>query len=231
MTVTYHDKVVQGSIEWTELRCGLLTASEMKLIITPSLKIAANDKERAHLYALAAQRVAKYTEVGYEGYDMLRGREDEIDAKVAYMGNYGPVEDCGFITNDQWGFTLGYSPDGLAGGADGLLEAKSRKHALQMKVFFENVSVQTIPEDHVIQCQSGLLISERKWLDYISFSAGLPMATIRTYPDAVMQNAIVEAAGAFEERLSKRMDEFHDIIKSGVRLLATERRIEREIHL
>lgn len=231
MTITYHDKVVQGSTEWTELRCGLLTASEMKLIITPTLKIAASDKERAHLYALAAQRVAKYTEVGYEGYDMLRGREDEIDAKVAYMQHYGPVEDCGFITNDQWGFTLGYSPDGLVGGKDGLLEAKSRKHSLQMKVFFENVSPQTIPEDHVIQCQSGLLIADRTWLDYISFSAGLPMATIRTYPDPVIQNAIVEAAGAFEDRLSKRLDEFHSIITSGVRLLATDRRIEREIHL
>ena len=60
MTVKIHDDLVQGSEEWHAIRCGLLTASEMKLIITPTLKIASNDKERAHLYELLAQRITKY---------------------------------------------------------------------------------------------------------------------------------------------------------------------------
>jgi hypothetical protein len=98
MTVTYHNDVVQGSTEWLQMRCGLLTASEMKLIITPTLKIASNEKERAHLYTLLGQRICGYTEDSYEGYDMLRGREDEIDARIKYSENYAPVDDCGFIT-------------------------------------------------------------------------------------------------------------------------------------
>jgi hypothetical protein len=113
MTVTYHNDVVQGSTEWLQMRCGLLTASEMKLIITPTLKIASNEKERAHLYTLLGQRICGYTEDSYEGYDMLRGREDEIDARIKYSENYAPVDDCGFITNDKWGFTIGYSPDAM----------------------------------------------------------------------------------------------------------------------
>lgn len=34
----YHTNLVQGSDEWLAQRCGLLTASEMKLVITPTLK-------------------------------------------------------------------------------------------------------------------------------------------------------------------------------------------------
>ena len=54
-----------------QARCGLLTASEMKLIITPTLKIASNDKERAHIYELAAQRITNYVEPSYVGDDKL----------------------------------------------------------------------------------------------------------------------------------------------------------------
>ena len=50
--IRYHRDLVQGSDEWLAARCGLLTASEMKLIVTTTLKPASNDKERAHLYEL-----------------------------------------------------------------------------------------------------------------------------------------------------------------------------------
>ena len=44
MTIKYHADITQGSDEWFALRCGLLTASEMKLILTPTLKKANNEK-------------------------------------------------------------------------------------------------------------------------------------------------------------------------------------------
>ena len=42
--ITYHAKLTQGSEEWHAARCGLLTASEMHLIVTPTLKAASNEK-------------------------------------------------------------------------------------------------------------------------------------------------------------------------------------------
>lgn len=188
MSIIYHADVVQGSTEWLEMRCGLLTASEMKLILTPTLKTASNEKERAHLYTLLSQRITGYVEPSYIGDDMLRGFEDEIDAKIAYAEHYEPVEDCGFITNDEFGFTIGYSPDALVGD-DGLIEIKSRKHKFQVETILENVSAGTAPADFLIQVQTGLLVTKRVWLDFISFSAGLPMATIRVFPDPVVQGA------------------------------------------
>jgi len=227
----YHYDLVQGSTEWLETRCGLLTASEMKHILTPTLKVASNDKERAHVYALAAQRLAGYVEPGFTGNDMFRGHEDEIDARIKYAENYSPVEECGFITNDRWGFTIGYSPDGLVGD-DGLIETKSRAHKFQFETIVEDVRVGKIPSDFVIQCQTGLLVSERKWLDFISYSAGLPMVTFRVFPDPVVQAAIIEAATAFEARVATKIAQFHETLaaKDG-RFLATERRLDREIIL
>lgn len=230
MGVTYHPQVVQGSTEWLEMRRGLLTASEMKLIITPTLKMASNEKERAHLYTLLAQRIVGYVEPGYIGDDMLRGHEDEVDARIAYQTNYAPLEDCGFITNDKFGFKIGYSPDGLV-GADGVIEVKSRKHKFQIETILEYVAADTAPAEFMIQVQTGLLVSERKWCDFISYSAGLPMATVRIYPDPKIQEAIVEVATAFEVRMAKKYLEFEAVMNSSARLLATERRTELEITL
>jgi hypothetical protein len=228
MTIVYHRDLIQGSTAWLEARLGLITASEVKFILTPTLKVAKNDKERAQLFNLLAQRIAGYVEPGYTGDDMYRGHEDELDARLAYAANYAPVEDCGFITNDRWGFVLGYSPDGLV-GSDGLIEAKSRKHRFQVETILDSIGQNTAPAEFMLQLQTGLLVSERKWIDFISYSAGLPMATVRVFPDPVMQAAIVEAAAAFEARLSERLDQFTTILKSDARLLATERRLDREI--
>lgn len=226
--IRYYPDLVQGSDEWLQARCGLLTASEMKLIITPTLKIASNDKERTHLYELMAQRINQYVEPHYISDDMLRGQDDEIEARALYAKHYAPVQEMGFITNDQWGFTIGYSPDGLVGD-DGLLECKSRRQKYQIETIIENVLGQTIPADYLMQQQTGHLVSTRTWLDFISYSGGSPMATIRVYPDPKVQNAIIEAAGAFEERMAEKMARYRDILASKARLIPTERRVEVEM--
>jgi hypothetical protein len=200
----------------------------MRLIITPTLKIASNDKERAHLYELLAQRITKYVEPHYFSDDMLRGQEDEIEAKALYAKRYAPVADMGFITNDKWGFTIGYSPDGLIGD-DGLLECKSRRQKYQVQTIVECVGDDAIMPEYVMQAQTGLLVDDsRKWLDHVSYSGGLPMAKVRIWPDDKVQNAIVEAAGAFEQRLMTAWNTFNETVAARA-LIATKRRIEQEI--
>jgi len=228
--ITYHRDLIQGSDEWAQARCGLLTASEMKLIITPTLKLADNDKTRSHLWELLAQRITRYVEPHYISDDMLRGMDDEIRARAKYEELRGPVEQIGFITNDRWGFTLGYSPDGLV-GTDGAIEAKSRRGKYQVQTIVENVGIdrgETIPADYLMQHQTGLLVSERQWIDFISYSGGLPMAIIRVWPDAKVQNEIVEAAGEFERRLAIKLAVYQKVAPG---LIPTERVIEQEMHL
>lgn len=221
--VHVHPEVVQGSEEWAAMRCGVLTASEMKLIVTPTLKIASNDKERGHLYELLAQRITGYVEPRYVSDDMLRGVEDEFYARKAYAEHYAPVEECGFITNSKWGFTLGYSPDGLVGD-DGLIEIKSRRQKYQV----ETIAADEVPADYMIQLQTGLLVSERQWIDFVSYSGGLPMFVKRVEAIPEYQEAIIAAACAFEARLADKLVEYRATL-AATKLIETERRIEHEM--
>jgi len=228
MSIVYHAELIQGSDEWHALRCGVLTASEMKLIVTPTLKPASNDKERGHLYELLAQRITQHVEPGYVSDDMLRGKEDEIDAVNLYAKTYASVRLVGFVTNDKWGFRIGYSPDGLVGD-DGQIECKSRNQKLQIKTLVDYVPNDLIDPDFMIQVQTGLLVTERAWCDLISYCGGLPMATVRVYPDGNVQAAIIEAAAAFEERIAVARQRFDAVLASTVRLIPTERKIYEEI--
>jgi len=221
--VAYYPDLLQGSEEWLQARCGLLTASEMKLILTPTLKMASNDKERAHLYELMSQRVTGYVEPHYVGDDMLRGHADEMEACMIYAKHFAPLQNIGFMTNSKWGFTLGYSPDGLVGD-DGAVECKSRRQKYQAQTILEHLvdaKGATIPAEYVMQHQTGLLVSERKWIDFLSYSGGMPLVRIRVYPDPVIQDAIITVAGEFEARLAKRMSQYREIA-SG--LIQTERK-------
>lgn len=219
-----YDEMIQGSDEWLAARCGLLTASEMSRIVTPTLKVASNEKERTHLYELLAQRITGHVEPSYVSDDMLRGREDEIEARDLYSARYAPVTEVGFVTNSRWGFTLGYSPDGLV-GEDGLIECKGRRQKYQIQTIVER----EVPTEYVLQVQTGLLVTERKWIDFVSYCGGLPMCTIRAFPDPIIQAAIIDAASAFEERLAKAMASYREAVTNEHRFIPTERRIEQEM--
>lgn len=222
MGIVYHEEVVQGSDEWAAMRCGLLTASEMHLIVTPTLKPASNEKERAHMYELLGQRITRYVEPRYIGDDMLRGMSDEIDARALYAKHHRPITEVGFVTNDKWGFTIGYSPDALVGD-NGLIECKSRRAKFQVQTIIDGKA----PADFVIQLQTGLLVSEREWIDFVSYSGGLPMFVCRVYPDPEIQAAIVVAATGFEERLAANLEKY---AANKVGLVPTERKIIEEMY-
>jgi predicted phage-related endonuclease len=221
MTIKYHDNMEQGSDEWHAARCGLITASEVKLILTPTLKVAANDKTRAHMWELLAQRITKHVEPGYIGDAMLRGWTDEITARDLYTEHHAPVTETGFITNDKWGFTLGYSPDGLV-GEDGLWEGKSRLQKYQIQTIVED----KVPSEFMMQLQTGLLVTERKWIGFTSYSGGLPMYVKPVFPDAEIQAAIIGAATAFETKLAENMDAYKAALAAMPVLIETERTVD-----
>jgi hypothetical protein len=221
----YHPNLIQGSDEWLAARCGLICASEVKHLLTvKTLKVADNDKTRQHIWELLFQRLTGFVEPHYISDDMLRGVEDEFYARQLYAEHYAPVQEVGFVTNDSWGFTIGYSPDALVGD-DGLIECKSRRGKFQIQTIAEN----EVPEDYVLQLQTGLLVTGRKWIDFISYSGGLPMFVKRVEPDLLIQGAILAAATAFEAKLAEKEREYRATIATMPKVIETERRIIQEM--
>lgn len=230
MSATYHRNIIQGTEEWLKLRCGVITASEIKTILTPSGKPASNDKARAYIWQKASERITGFLEPVFETRDMLRGHDDEGFAKHEYSRHFEPVSDCGFITAQFiGGLTIGYSPDGLVGNT-GLIECKSRKPKYQIETLINYQQSKEIPSEYMAQIQTGLLVSDREWCDFISYSGGLPMITIRVFPDRFYQARILDAVREAEQQIQDIVTRYQSALESGMKLIPTERRNLDEIY-
>lgn len=210
--IQYHNEFEQGSLAWTIARKGIISASNVKHMVTPTLKIANNDKTRSYVCKLIAGRVTTFIEEQYVSFDMLRGKEDEILARRLYSETYEPVTECGFVTNGENGFVLGFSPDGLVGD-DGSIEVKSRLSQLQVKAVMEDLIEKRVPKDDLLQVQAGLLATGRAWCDYVVYSGGMPMVSVRAYPDEAIHAAIIEAGLITEKAVNEGVLKYLDFVK------------------
>jgi predicted phage-related endonuclease len=145
----------------------------------------------------------------------MRGVMCEPIARDIYSGHHQQAEETGFMRFDGDGWTLGFSPDGLV-GTDGLLEVKSPR----AKTHVNTILADKVPSHYLAQCQSGLLVSGRKWLDFCSFHGGLPLFVKRIYPDPQWFEAITEACKAFEDRAEVMVAGYRT---AAARMPATER--------
>ena len=178
----YIFELQQGSDEWLQARCGVVTASVVKQLLTPQGKVAKNATSRSLVYEIAAQRLTGHVEESYISYDMERGKIQEEFARDAYSEVYAPVQECGFITLEDEGIKIGASPDGLV-GEDGGIEIKSRLAKFQVSTITNG----GVPSEYMCQIQTTLLVSGREWWDFVQYSNGMPLYVERVYPDQVYQ--------------------------------------------
>lgn len=216
MTFTEYPELEQRSEEWFKQRRGLVTASAVGTLITPkTIKPAANPKSRALTEQLVAERISGWTDPTHMNDDMWRGVLEEDRAVSVYEEHYAPVTRSGFMTEDRFGFTIGYSPDGLV-GSDGLIEVKCPR----AKTHVQTVLADEVPEFNMAQVQCALLVTGREWIDFVSFVGGLPLYVKRVEPDQKWFDAIVDTVAGFEAAASKMVADWNDKV---VGLPATER--------
>ena len=216
MTLHEFPGIEQGTDEWHAIRRGIITASTIgQLITTRTIKPANNDTSRGLTEQLIAERITGETEPTYMNDDMMRGVLHEPIARDKYAEHNGvTVTQIGFMIRDDWGFPIGASPDGLIGD-DGGLEIKCPR----AKAHIRTILTDQVPAQYMAQVQTSLLVSGRKWWDFVSFRAGLPMWTKRVYPEPQWQETIVAAAAAFAEA-ADRMVAAYEAAAAG--LPATE---------
>lgn len=184
--------VEQGTKEWHNARCGVVTASRVK---DACLK---GDKIPAYAYEVASERITGRQEEAFTTFAMERGKEDEVIARDIYTSLHGNVEQVGLIKRViHNGLTIGFSPDGLTAD-NGIIEIKSRLPKYQI----ETISKGEVPAEFVYQIQIGLLVSGRDYCDFISYSNGLPLFVKRVFPDTSLQAVLIEKLTTFEETVS-----------------------------
>ena len=171
--------VIQGSDEWLKARLGVATASNFSKIVTSTGVIAKPHTE--HALDLAGETLLDEPEDSYKSADMERGNELEPLAREAYEEyNFCTVTEVGLMLSDcgDWG----YSSDGLV-GEEGLIEIKCPKAKNHAKYLAGG----KCPTAYIAQVQGGLMISDRKWCDFVSyhpdFKEGQQLFVCRVFRD------------------------------------------------
>ena len=204
MTLTIYnaEDIPQGSDAWLEARRGIVTASTVGKLLTSTGKVANNDTSRALTETLIAERITGRVEYVHPTRDMQRGTLLEPEARRIYAEHHGPVEEIGFMRWDEEDFSLGYSPDGIAG--EGLIEIKSRTPRIHLRAIYTD----TVPAANMAQLQAGMLVADKPWVDYISYCPGLPLYVKRVEPIPAWQTAICDAVARFEEVAKDQVFEY-----------------------
>lgn len=185
--------LIQGSDDWHDQRRGLITASAVGKLLTPTLKVADNDVSRGLTATLVAERITGWTEDTPMTSDMWRGVESEPFARDIYGEHFSEAREVGFMLREEDGWSLGYSPDGLVGD-DGAIEIK----APRAKTHLKTILADQVPAHYMAQCQAGLLVSGREWIDFVSYCGGMPLYVSRVLPERVWFEAIEAACRRFE---------------------------------
>lgn len=188
--------------------------------LPPIIEVADNDTSRGVIGSLVAERITGIVEPTFTNDDMWRGIEHEPYARDIYSGHYQQAVEVGFMRFDGDGWRLGYSPDGLVAD-EGLVEIKCPR----AKGHVSTILADRVPPFYMAQLQAGLLVSGRKWIDFVSFCAGLPLFVKRVLPDPAWFEAITAACIQFEKTAAEMVVAYE---QATTDMPATERVPEME---
>lgn len=170
----------QGTPEWFEARCGIPTASNFDKIVDENGNPSRQRKK--YLYQLAGERITNKPEETYQNFAMQRGRELEAEARSFYeMTTEKVIDQVGLCVSDGE-FIYAASPDGLVGD-EGNIEIKCPMIATHVSYLISG----DLPSDYFQQVQGQLLVTGRKWCDFISYYPGMNPLVVRVVPDEAFQ--------------------------------------------
>ncbi len=201
--------VKQGTEEWLDARLGLVTASELDALISPTWKIKTGDGPRTYLYRKVAEAWLCKTIYGGGAFAMEQGTLLEPEARPWYELTYDcEVKTAGFIVGDD--NRCGCSPDGLIAGEKRGLELKCPQEIAAVRYAIEG----EFPEQYQMQVHGSMFVTGYDQWTFLSYHRTLPkfVITIQRREDRMetIQQALSEFYDRFDEafeRLNKSADE------------------------
>ena len=194
-------EIIQGTLEWHQLRLGKVTASRVADILAKT-KTGVSASRGNYLVELAIQRVTGQIEESYTNAAMAWGTETEPKARMAYeVFNDILVEQVPFVDHSTIkGF--GASPDGLV-NVDGLCEIKCPNSATHWSYLKSGEP----PNKYFIQMQAQLSCTDRDWNDFISFDPRMPEKS-RLFVKRVFRDD--KFIGIMEDEVKKFLEEVEE---------------------
>lgn len=192
--------IEQGSADWMAARLGIATASEFDcLLVNGKGEAGFGASAFSYMNQLIGERITgEAAELPFTTRATERGHELEAVARELYESREEvAAENVGIILNHG----AGYSPDALI-GSSGLIEIKTKLPKFQVDVILAD----EIPKEHIAQCQGGLWLAEREWIDFISYWPGMPLFVKRAYRDEVMIRKLQERVETFYEIMDQRIN-------------------------
>lgn len=203
MKRTIYRELVQGTDEWKLARCGVATASEFATAM-PSGNAKEKITRSKYILTLAGERITGQVIEKPKFGRMEDGHPKEIEARELYSLIHGvEVEQVGFF---KLGDEIGYSPDGVI-GTDGLWETKSREPHILLDLH----KTGTIPKKDLYQCQGGLWVADREWIDYMAYWPGMKPFIKRLYRDTDTLVKIKTGVNSFLEELHETINWYNQI--------------------
>jgi putative phage-type endonuclease len=148
----------QGTDEWFNARCGMVTASRLTDVL------GTKGKRRKYAEQLARESIQGFRVVTEPNEYMIWGTETEPEARSAYEARSGSLVDLvGFVIHPAIKRS-GASPDGLV-GEDGLVEIKCPT----TKTHITTLDDYAVPAKHLPQMQWQMACTGRKWCDFVSY--------------------------------------------------------------
>lgn len=168
---------MQRTPEWYMDRCGKITASCFKDVMTkPRAKSAQwSDTALSYAYEVVGERLTGEPTPSFGSQATDWGIEHEPEARDLYSLLYGnECQEVGFQVHPELS-DVGASPDSLI-GEDGVIEIKcpitSREHV-------RTLASREMPKEHLPQVQGVLWVTGRQWCDFISYHPKFPHVDIK----------------------------------------------------
>jgi hypothetical protein len=189
----------QGTPEWFRVRAGMPTASEFATVMASGKGGAESKTRRTYMLKLAGEIITGEPMESYSNAHMERGKamEDEARDFYAFMTDETPQR-VGFVVNGP----KGCSPDSLI-GTIGMLEVKTKLPHLMIECLLKD----EFPPEHKAQCQGGLWVAEREWIDIAVYWPKLPPFIKRAYRDEDYIKKLAAAVDAFNDELQQTVEQ------------------------
>ncbi len=183
----------QGSPEWHQARLGIPTASRFADILAKG----EGKTRRSYMRQLAAEIITGELGEQFTTPAMERGKVMEAEARdlYAFVADDTPRQ-VGFVRNGS----VGWSPDSLLGDK-GALEIKTQRADLLIETLLKD----EFPSEHKAQCQGGLWVGQREWVDICVYWPKMPLFTKRAYRDDVFIKTL-------DSEVKRFLDELHELV-------------------